>query len=203
MSFFCSCSDNENGFATSYWGPCLWYVLKFFCLPSKSGQLRSGYLEFFEACGFLMPCSSCRSHFQCIHEPQPKLNTVKERIAYLNRMHNLVSLKVENRVIPELSEPQFVKLYSNAETASFAFKFFLTAVLMNSAARRKDSTPEEYSAKTQIVCSFVNSEFEEKLQVLPQNCQSSSFEIFRAKRDMDHCFMSLEKSFSDLEILSD
>lgn len=202
----CSCGDNVNGFATSYWGPCLWYILKFFCARSNGKGIDSEYDTFLFNCGSLMPCSFCRHHFSYIFKSAINLDDRDLRIQALQNMHNLVSLKVEDTIQEPLDSAAFQTRFSDQRTLVFSCRFFFTAVLLNSGPRtsgEEKMKPQEYQDRVHCALAYVRE------HLCPVNGTSSSdficpvtqlenngfdvdtFELFRAKRDLNHCFVTV------------
>jgi hypothetical protein len=204
----CSCKDNSNGFATSYWGPCLWYILKFFCALSTETGTDDEYDTFLLNCGVLMPCSFCRHHFECIFKSTVNLTSQKHRIQALQNLHNLVSLKVEDTIHDPIDLETFKKRFSSRKTLAFACKFFFSAVILNETSRTSGENhkmdKEEYQRRTQQALAFIEKKlhFCSNLSVDSNLCPPGSqvrssafdvgtFELFRAKRDLNHCFVAV------------
>mmetsp|Transcript_25936 Transcript_25936/g.36723 ORF Transcript_25936/g.36723 Transcript_25936/m.36723 type:complete len:214 (+) Transcript_25936:176-817(+) len=191
QNFACGCSDNFNGFATSFWGPCLWYVLGHFCLRSKESGTDEEFDRMITTCGSVMPCLFCRQHFQNIFHDCSGLTSRTNRITALTKLHNIVTLHVENRTFRSVSAHEFVSFYGNEATAVFAAKFFLGCLIKNRTSF-PETEQDSYCQKVQTIERFFQSasgfasEFTNSREFV-----SPDLEVFRAKRDLSHCLVSV------------
>ena len=93
----CSCEDQLNGFNSSFWGPFWWYVLHFLAINTNEEE----WFSFLKLTRVLMPCGTCRVHFQKLSEEYIRSKeygpTEKTETKFLVSLffHNTVSLRIK------------------------------------------------------------------------------------------------------------
>lgn len=60
-------SDSRDGFSPNIWAPSLWFFLHIISInfpPNPTDQEKKDYMHFLFYVGKVMPCGTCRNHFQ-------------------------------------------------------------------------------------------------------------------------------------------
>lgn len=121
----CKNPNIDNGLMTKVWGPAGWLFLH--CItfgypyainpnnPDHDNKKRD-YKQFFELLGKVFPCKYCRESYQVFIKELPidkYLNTRKDLIAWLYKIHN----KVNNKLgVNECNIPKLQEVHNQYET---------------------------------------------------------------------------------------
>ena len=106
------------------WGPHFWMALHIACLGCQDYKIISGFVEGFKA---VIPCLSCRLHFDSVLTENP-VPEAGDFFKWSVDVHNIVNKRIGK---PEFSyEDAFANIVTVTAPPQFDFKIALIVLLM-------------------------------------------------------------------------
>ena len=103
------------------WGPYMWFILHLitFNYPKNPSHFdKQAYADFFTALKDVLPCYNCKKHYAKTIQAYPitpNLDTKKQLIEWLIKIHNEVNISLGK---PVLSTLQVLEIYKNLDPIS-------------------------------------------------------------------------------------
>jgi hypothetical protein len=93
---------------TEFWGPSAWRMLHsitFTMDPDASEEQRKHYETFFKTIGHILPCPSCRQHYNLyVEEHPPDASSPKALAKWLYLLHDSVNARIHKTARPSFEE---------------------------------------------------------------------------------------------------
>lgn len=102
---------------TEFWGPSAWRLLhsiSFTMDPDASEEQRKYYETFFKTIGNILPCPSCRNHYNAyVEDHPPDVSSPKALAKWLYLLHDAVNARIHKKHRPSFEEVE--KFYTGNE----------------------------------------------------------------------------------------
>jgi len=112
----------QCGLIASKWGPCFWMHLHMVAAGFPTdGRRRHAYMRYFKDIGHVLPCQTCRTHYQTILQRYIKKGSYKNKFKSRTVLQNFV-WQIHNKINAKLQKPMqkkdILKQYSVAAIES-------------------------------------------------------------------------------------